>query len=130
MPVLIKQVHNAPENNITLFGINYTIVQCAVIVRSIDVSSTKITYELEDHTGRIQANYWLEEGDTFKSPDVMINNYAMVFGSIRRNGDVKSLMLFKVMPITDPNEVCTHLLEVLNARYMAEKLQQVNKYIS
>jgi len=119
-PVFIKQVQESPEGNFQLFGMSFGMVCCVTIVRNIETSSTKITYSLEDHTGEIEAHYWLEEGDTLKAPDVMLNNYVKVFGSMRTTGGQKTLMIFKMLPITDPNEITTHVLEVLNARYKAE----------
>ncbi|XP_065354197.1 replication protein A 32 kDa subunit-like [Calliphora vicina] len=120
-PVLIKQVLNSPEGNYQMFDMTFMMVYAKVIVRNIETSSTKMTYLLEDSTGRIDAHYWLEEGDTLKAPDVMVNKYATVFGSVRSQGGQKTLMVFKMLPVNDPNEVVTHVLEVLNARYKAEE---------
>lgn len=108
-----------------MWGMTFGMVTCVAIVRGIDTSSTKITYLLEDNTGQIDAHYWLEEGDTFKTPDVMINNYARVYGTIRSHGGKKTLMIFKMLPVTILNEVTTHLLEVLNSRYKAEEFSKV-----
>lgn len=119
--MLIKQVLNSPEGNFQMFDMTFSMVYVKAIVRNIETSSTKITYLLEDSTGRIDAHYWLEEGDTLKAPDVMVNNYATVFGSVRSQGGQKTLMVFKMLPVNDPNEVVTHVLEVLNARYKAEE---------
>lgn len=104
-----------------MFDMTFSMVYVKAIVRNIETSSTKITYLLEDSTGRIDAHYWLEEGDTLKAPDVMVNKYATVYGSVRSQGGQKTLMVFKMLPVNDPNEVVTHVLEVLNARYKAEE---------
>lgn len=90
------------------------------IVRSIDHSSTKITYLLEDHTGQIEAHYWLEEGDTNNMPALLLNTYAKAFGSIRNSGGTRAIMLFRI-DSANINKLTTHLLEVLNARYMAQE---------
>lgn len=121
VPVFIKQIFNSPEGNFQMFDMTFSMVYVKAIVRNIDTSSTKITYLLEDSTGRIDAHYWLEEGDTLKAPDVMVNKYATVFGTVRSQGGQKTLMVFKMLPVNDPNEVVTHNLEVLNARYKAEE---------
>jgi len=120
---VIKQIVDAPEGNIELFGMQYAMACVVGIVRNVETSSTKITYTLEDHSGRIDAHYWLEEGDALKAPEVMVNNYVKVYGTTRSQGGQKTLMVFKLLPVLDPNEVCTHLLEVLNARYRAEDYQ-------
>ncbi|XP_061402903.1 replication protein A 32 kDa subunit [Musca vetustissima] len=120
-PVLIKQILNSPEGNFQMFDMSFSMVCIKGIVRNVDTSSTKITYTLEDSTGRIEAHYWLEEGDTSKAPNVMLNKYATVYGSVRSQGGQKTLMVFKMLPVNDPNEVVTHILEMLNARYKSEE---------
>uniref|UniRef100_A0A1A9VYB6 Replication protein A C-terminal domain-containing protein n=1 Tax=Glossina austeni TaxID=7395 RepID=A0A1A9VYB6_GLOAU len=120
-PVLIKQLLKSAEGNFQMFGMTFSMVCVRTIVRNIETSSTKITYLLEDNTGQITAHYWLEEGDTLKAPDVMLNKYATVYGSVRSQGGQKTIMVFKMLPINDPNEIVTHVLEVLCARYKAEQ---------
>uniref|UniRef100_A0A0A1WZ20 Replication protein A 32 kDa subunit n=1 Tax=Zeugodacus cucurbitae TaxID=28588 RepID=A0A0A1WZ20_ZEUCU len=120
-PVFIKQILYSREGNFQMYGITFGMISCVCIVRSIDVSSTKITYSLEDHTGQIEAHYWLEEGDSSKAPDIMLNHYVKLYGSVRTQGSQKMLMVFKMSAIMNSNEVCTHILEVLNARYKSEE---------
>jgi len=121
VPMVIQQIHDCPESGLRLYEMVFGTVQIVAIVRGIDHSSTKITYVLEDHTGRIDAHTWLEEGDQAdKNPHIVINTYAKVFGSVRNQGGTKTLIIFKIDPVTSPNEVTTHLLEVLNARFSAE----------
>uniref|UniRef100_A0A0K8TSG2 Putative single-stranded dna-binding replication protein a rpa medium 30 kd subunit n=1 Tax=Tabanus bromius TaxID=304241 RepID=A0A0K8TSG2_TABBR len=121
VPVLIKQILQSSEGNFQMWGMAFGIIQTVSIVRNVDSSATKITYLLEDHTGQIDAHYWLEEGDTQKAPDVMVNCYARVYGTVRQLGGKKTMMIFKMIPVASLNEVTTHLLEVLNARYKAEE---------
>ncbi|KAH8404837.1 hypothetical protein KR222_005363, partial [Zaprionus bogoriensis] len=118
--LLIKQVLDSPEGSFKMFDVTYALVCAVGIVRNIETSSTKITYTLEDHSGRIDAHYWLEEGDAIKAPDVMLNNYVKVYGSVRSQAGQRVLMVFKLMNVLDPNEVCTHILEALHSRYKAE----------
>ncbi|XP_037938400.1 replication protein A 32 kDa subunit [Teleopsis dalmanni] len=129
-PVLIKQIFESSEGAFKLWNLSFGLVSISAIVRSIETSSTKVTYSLEDHTGRIDGHYWLEEGNASKAPDVMIDNYAKVYGSIRSQGGNKTLMIFKLVPISDPNEICTHILEMLNARYSAEAFSHVGSGMS
>lgn len=96
-------------------------VTFVAIVRNIDHSSTKITYSLEDHTGQVDAHLWLEEGDTMQAPGIVAHMYARVVGSVRNQGGSKAVMIFKIDQVSSPNEVTTHLLEVLNARYKGEE---------
>lgn len=111
-----------PEKGVELFGMKFGIVSLVAIVRAIDHSSTKITYTLEDQTGRIDAHLWLEEGDSMMSPSLLLNTYARVFGSIRTQGGGKTIMIFKIEPLESLNGLTTHLLEVLNTRFKAEDI--------
>lgn len=118
--MVIKQVHDCPDSGLRLYDMVFGTVQLVAIVRSIEFTTTKITYMLEDHTGNIEAHTWLEEGDVKKSPQIVVNTYATVFGSVRNQGGRKTLIVFKIESVKSPNEVTTHLLEVVNARYSAE----------
>lgn len=50
----------------------------------------------------------------------MLNSYARVVGALRSQGDSKSIMIYKIHPVSGVNEVSTHYIEVVNARFMAE----------
>lgn len=121
LPLTIRQILESSESGVQLFGIHYSMVTFVAIVRSVDHSSTKITYGLEDHTGQVDAHLWLEEGDTNSVPGMMTHSYARVFGSVRHQGGSKAVMIYKIEQVSSPNDVTTHLLEVLNARYKGEE---------
>jgi replication factor A2 len=123
--VVIKQILDA-EEGVKLFDLNYSMLVFVAIVRRIDHSSTKVTYLLEDHTGQIEGHYWLEnDGDSQQVPQVMLDSYAKIVGSARNTGGIKTLMIYKMIPVKQANQVNTHLLEVLNARYKAEAYSKV-----
>lgn len=119
VPLVIKQIVKSPDN-FNLFGMSFGMVTIVGIVRNVEHSSTKITVTLEDHTGQIDAHLWLEDGDVGNMPSLLLNTYARVFGSVRNQGGKKALMIFKIEHLSSINELTTHLLEVLNARFMAE----------
>lgn len=119
MPLVVKQIVKAPDT-FQMFGMTFGMVSIVGIVRNIEHSSTKITVTIEDHSGQIDAHLWLEDGDVGNMPSLLLNTYARVFGSIRNQGGTKTLMIFKIEPLASIKELTTHLLEVLNSRYMAE----------
>lgn len=118
--MVIKQILDAPDSGFKLYGMTFGIVTIVGIVRSVDHSSTKITVSLEDFSGKIDAHLWLEDGDMANTPNLLLNTYARVHGAIRNQSGNKALMIFKVQTLSSINELTTHLLEVLNARYSAE----------
>lgn len=121
LPLTVGQILESSDNGVQLFGVHYSMVTFVAIVRNIDHSSTKITYRLEDQTGQVDAHLWLEEGDTMNVPGIVAHMYARVVGSVRNQGGTKAVMIFKIEQVNSPNEVTTHLLEVLNARYKGEE---------
>lgn len=120
VPMVIKQILDGTEDSVTLWGLTIGIVTFPAIVRNIEHSSTKVTYRLEDHTGQIDAHLWLEEGDS-NIPQVVVNTYARVYGSVRNQNGARVIMIFRLAPLSSINELTTHLLEVLNARFKAEE---------
>lgn len=95
-------------------------ITVVAVVRNIEHSTTKITYDLEDLTGTIAGHYWIEENDS-QQRNIQLNTYVRVVGSLRATGGTKSIMIFNIHPVGGINEVNTHLLEVINARYLAEE---------
>lgn len=64
---------------------------------------------------------WIEEGDLPTGSNIMLNTYARVIGAVRSHNDTKSIMIYKIQPVKGINEVNTHYLQVVNARYQAEE---------
>ena len=149
LPLVIEQVLESSDGGISLFGHQYAMITLVAIIRNVDYSSTKVTYQLEDHTGtygaagsrvgntdtprdvhawfplsnagRIDAHLWIEDDGVTSTPSIVPQSYARVVGSVRNQGGSKSIMIFKIDQINSPNEVTTHLLEVLHARYKGEE---------
>lgn len=123
--MVIQQILNSSPDGVKIFNFNYGIVKVVAILRHIEVTSTRIIYKLEDHTGCIDAHLWLEDGSNEpQDPKIKSNKYVSVFGSVRNQGGTKAIMAFKISPVDSPNAVNTHLLEVLNTRYSAEEFSR------
>lgn len=103
-----------------MFNLAYGMVRLVAIVRKIEYTSTKITYTLEDHTGRVEAHYWLDD-ESGKQPKVTQNAYATILGSLRKVGDQNVVIIYHAEEVLKINEVTTHLLEVLFCRFKAEQ---------
>uniref|UniRef100_A0A182Q4Y9 Replication protein A C-terminal domain-containing protein n=1 Tax=Anopheles farauti TaxID=69004 RepID=A0A182Q4Y9_9DIPT len=121
LPLVIHQVLESSDSGITLFGQQYAMITLVAIIRKVDYSSTKVTYQLEDHTGQIDAHFWLEEDGATNTPSIVPQSYARIVGSVRNQGGSKAIMIFKIDQVNSPNEMTTHLLEVLHARYKGEE---------
>ncbi|XP_059622091.1 replication protein A 32 kDa subunit [Phlebotomus argentipes] len=123
-PLVIEQIHQLGDDGIKIFGFAYGMVSLVAIVRNVEQTSTKVTYKLEDHTGSIEAHYWLEEDKPEKGEPLEMNQYAHAYGMPKTYNGQKVLMLFKIFPVKSANAVTTHLLEVMHARFQAEQYQR------
>lgn len=124
VPLCIRQIKDHPEEEFKLFGMPTQIITIVAILKEYEVQSTKATYELEDHTGRIKAIFWLEnDNDTAPNlPLVKEGCYLRVFGSLRMQEGEKLLMVLRMYSIENLNEITTHLLDVIDVRLQAEAL--------
>lgn len=85
------------------------------------ISNPSTETKTEILVGRISAHLWVEEGDVPTGAGIMLNSYARVIGAVRQQQDAKSIMIYKIRPVKSINEVNTHYMEVINARYQAEE---------
>jgi len=121
LPVLIKQLNQQKQEVFKFWGFEYKMVTIVAVVRNIEHSSTKITYLLEDRTGKIIAHLWVAQEDAPESSNIMLDTYVRVTGGIRHQGETRSIMIYNIQPVKSVNEVNTHMVEVVNARYQAEE---------
>ncbi|XP_022911692.1 replication protein A 32 kDa subunit [Onthophagus taurus] len=126
VPICVRQLKEHPGEDFALFGVQVQMVTIVGILKEYEVQSTKATYEIEDHTGQISAIWWLE-GDSTTTPNLPIVKegcYIRVYGSIRKQEGRIKLMILRMFPVDDLNEITTHLLEVIHTRLEAENLKK------
>lgn len=60
-PIVIKQALHSGDDGVKIWGTEIQIVSIVARVRNIRVQSTKITYTIQDITGRMRAVHWLDQ---------------------------------------------------------------------
>ncbi|XP_043499368.1 replication protein A 32 kDa subunit-B-like isoform X3 [Polistes fuscatus] len=101
------------SDNLELWGIPVCSVLVIVgILRSINESTTKITYEVEDETGTITAIRWLKAKRTKEESSLKINNYVRIVSRLHIEKGVKQIVIMRIQNLDDLNELTNHLLEV------------------
>ncbi|KAF2889128.1 hypothetical protein ILUMI_17045 [Ignelater luminosus] len=122
-PICIRQVKDHLDEEFKLFGMSTQILTLVGILKEVEVLSTKVTYRIEDHTGEMKAIWWLEDdaNSTSNLPLVKEGCYVRVFGSLRTQDGEKILMILKMFPVDNINDVTNHLLEVIHTRLEAEE---------
>lgn len=124
-PIVVKQALHCGDDGLKIWGTDIQIVSVVARVRNIKVQSTKITYTIQDITGRMRAVLWLDqesmdEDSDKSSPKIEVNDYIQVFGNVKTNQGKKVLMAFKIIPITDVNAITFHYLQCINNKLKME----------
>nr|XP_026492256.1 spindle assembly abnormal protein 6 homolog [Vanessa tameamea] len=124
-PIVIKQALHSGDEGIKIWGTEIQIVSLVARVKNIRVQSTKITYTIQDITGRMRAVLWLEQdamdedADT-SMPKIEVNDYIQVYGNVKTNKGKKVVMAFKIMPVADVNAITFHYLQCINNKLKME----------
>jgi len=130
VPITIKQIQQSAEDTITVADMEVHMVQIVGLIRSVDVTSTKITYTISDSTGTIDTVQWLEsdnEDDDGSRAALMENTYCRLAGSVRSHQGKRNLMVFKISPVTDLNLITTHILQVMHTQLKLENIAKMQK---
>ncbi|XP_066274348.1 replication protein A 32 kDa subunit-like [Branchiostoma lanceolatum] len=99
------------------------------VVRNATRAPTNILYKIDDMTGPpMDVRQWLDNDDNIPDEDqdqlYPVNSYIRATGHLRAFQGKKSLVAFKIAPVTDYNELTMHILEVVQAHMMLEKGSQ------
>ncbi|KAL3276231.1 hypothetical protein HHI36_020947 [Cryptolaemus montrouzieri] len=123
-PVVVKQLKECPDDEFTMFGMPAQILCLVGVLQDYEVQSTKVIYNIQDHTGTIKAIWWLEndKDNQQKLPDVKEKAYVQLFGTLKVQDDEKMIMALRMFPVDDCNVVTNHLLQVIQVRLECEHL--------
>ncbi len=94
-------------------------------VTTVEQSTTKMSLYIDDQTGTIECvNYVGTDG----SPDILFvpaeGSYGRVVGGLRNSKGTRYLVIYKFLPVTDMNEMTSHLLEVMQLQMKLKKLKE------
>ncbi|EGD80905.1 hypothetical protein PTSG_01490 [Salpingoeca rosetta] len=129
-PVCVKQVKDAQRGDDTSFIVNGVAVDkvaLVAVIRNVQQKATRISYNVEDHTGLIDVMQYLSGGDDEEEPQVpeevaqnREGRYVRIVASIRAGeDDSKRLNAFLITPIDDHNELTYHFLNVVYANLVS-----------
>lgn len=121
LPLMIGHLLKA-SGDINIWGLPARTITVVGIMRNMDHATTKVSYEIEDETGKITAFRWLEADKATTDDGIEINTYVRVFGFLREQNEKKHILVVKILPVTDLNELTSHLLEVTFVTLKAEKM--------
>lgn len=122
LPLSIGTILGLDENNQEFMGAPVNMVKVMGRILEVDVTSTKVTYLLDDNSGRVRAIKWLDS-ETEEDP-LMENTYCRVHGTFKTHQGNKQLLALHIEPIHNFNWVTSHLLEVIHTRLQLQRLQK------
>ncbi|CAK9796092.1 Replication protein A 32 kDa subunit [Anthophora quadrimaculata] len=78
-------------------------------------------------TGTITALKWLEAEKKASDRTMKVNTYVRIVGLLREQNDKRHLLILRMWPLVDLNELTNHILEVTYATLKAEAMAKMNK---
>ncbi|CAL7941637.1 unnamed protein product [Xylocopa violacea] len=127
---MIKHLHSAASTeDIKLWDIPARIFKVLAVVRNIEETTTKISYDVEDETGTITAIKWLEADKRTTDCNMQINTYAHVIGLLREQNDKRHMLILRMWPLEYLNELTNHILEVTYVALKAEAFAKKDKVL-
>lgn len=110
-PITIHQLYKDTPDSYKIAGLPAKTLCLYAIVRKIDTVATKVSYSLEDETGKATAIRWLDSEDA--NDNIQVGCYVKVIGSLRDQTDLgRFLFVLRIMPVSKICEVYSHILEI------------------
>ncbi|XP_076661682.1 replication protein A 32 kDa subunit [Halictus rubicundus] len=123
VPVMIGHLLATSSTEETKFwGIPARMFTFLGIVRNVEETATKISYDVEDQTGTIIALKWLEADKKASDMTMQMNTYVRIVGLLREQNDKRHVLILRMWPLQDLNELTNHILEVTYATLKAEAM--------
>ncbi|XP_060077440.1 replication protein A 32 kDa subunit-like [Ylistrum balloti] len=122
LPVTVGEILSATQSEEKFYTGDIEVSQVTIvgIVRSVKEAPTRIDYEIDDMTGPpFEVKQFVDNDDS--TPDservsaMQENTYVRVNGHVRSFGGKRSVVAFRMMPLTDMNELTCHMLEVIHS---------------
>jgi len=115
IPVSIKQLLTAQfdEDNAKIDGVEIHIVRiCGHVVSSTE-QSTSLIYQINDGSGTIECKLWLDKEKAPKNPSCREGSCVKIHGVIRQYEGKAHVMIYRMVPLYDYNELTHHMLEII-----------------
>ncbi|KAG5328331.1 RFA2 protein, partial [Acromyrmex heyeri] len=125
VPVLIKHI-TSTTGDLQITGRTVNVLSIVGIVRHIEQDTTKISFNIQDDTGTLTAIMWLEadKNPAESNTCTQINTYVRVYGLIRTQNNQRHVLILRMYPLEDLNDLTCHFMEVMYVILKASKPTQ------
>lgn len=130
LPLTVRQISEAfssssENSNFVIDGVDVNNVTLVGILFNKAERVTDIAFELDDGTGRIECNRWVNEAVDTKEVEAIRNGmYIRLHGHLKGFQGKRHLVAFSLRPVTDYNEVTYHYLECIYTHFYNTRLQK------
>lgn len=131
VPLTVRQILEAPNDRVKIHDIEVHLATILGIVRSVEPSSIKVNYLVQDNTGCLHCVQWIDADDHEFKP-LKENTWVKIVGTVKNHDGKKNMLIFSAQNIEDYNEITSHMLEVILIPNKAEQLKAAtvdNNYV-
>lgn len=134
LPLTVKQISQAydtndDKSNFVIDGVDATNVKLLGIMVNKAERVTDVSFSLDDGTGRINVNRWVNEtSDTNEMALVQNGMYVTIRGSLKGFQGKRQVVAYSVRPVVDFNEVTLHYLECIHVHLDNTRPKQANSF--
>lgn len=123
-PVAVKQILESTDEAMQIAGYPVSMMTIVGIVKSIEITSTKVVYIVQDWSGTITCMLWLEKGGgDDQNPPVIENTYCRMTGTKRIHDGKAVMFVYNVAAVENLMELSYHYLQVIQIPLKAEELR-------
>ncbi|CAL9110905.1 unnamed protein product [Musa textilis] len=129
LPLTAKQIAVAYQSGddksaLSIDGVDVTNVRLLGLVTNKVERVTDVSFTLDDGTGRIDINRWINEAPDANEVTAIQNGiYVKVHGHLKGFHSKRHAFAFSVRPVTDFNEVVLHFIECIFVHMEVKKIR-------
>ncbi|XP_030955136.1 replication protein A 32 kDa subunit B-like [Quercus lobata] len=131
LPLTVKQINEAlltsdDKSNFSIDGVEVNNVTLVGRVCNRTGRVTDVTFLLDDGTGRIECNKWVQEFvDSNEVEGILEGMYVRIHGHLKGFLGKRSLNVFSIRPITDFNEIASHFIDCIYVHLYNSRLRKL-----
>ncbi|XP_052199446.1 replication protein A 32 kDa subunit B-like isoform X2 [Diospyros lotus] len=129
LPLTVKQISEAfqssdEKSNFLVDGVDVNNVTLVGMVCNKAERITDVSFVIDDGTGRIDCNRWVNEAlDTKEMEGISNGMYVRVHGHLKGFQGKRQLVVFSIRPLTDYNEIAYHFFECVYVHFYNSRLR-------
>ncbi|KAA8535599.1 hypothetical protein F0562_030602 [Nyssa sinensis] len=129
LPLTVKQISEAfqtsdDKSNFLIDGVDVNNVTLVGMVFNKAERVTDVSFVIDDGTGRVDCNRWVNEAADSKEMEGILNGmYVRVHGHLKGFQGKRQLVVFSIRPVTDYNEIAYHFVECIHVHINNTRLR-------